>query len=591
MNSELDILQGKLRSEIQARRLVENSLEKKSLELFNLRQDLKGLQNNIQELKSQLGKAEQADQLFIENISDELRTPLNAILGMTEFLESSALNEEQADQLKVLKSSAEILNNLILDILDVAILDNEEYAISNEQFDIVSLMNSLEQSFTSKLDATDVTVQLELDSGFDKLLLGDPILLKQILTKLIRNAASSTKEGYIYLRARIIDRDREKISVRFEIEDTGLGLREEDLKHVFEKLHYSNERDDKILMGRHLVAVNKIVNLLGGEIHLSSRFGAGSKFTVVLNYEETTIPLGAVKDVLQDTIEKTGFSRPILIVEDNNLNQKYLSKLFEKWNYAYRIADNGIEAIELARAETFSIILMDIQMPRMNGFEVSKVIRKMGNINSTIPIIAMSSNAASKRKNLREETGISEFLMKPFTPNQIAMFLSKYGNLKEEPANESLETKQEDFILENSAFEQTEANIISEEVGLKSAAQEIPVLSIDRAFLRSTYSDDFDQALEAFEMFIDKMPEELGSLQKSERLSQVSTIANRIKPSFQAVGLAKFSNDLSIIEELAKNGQHEELNIKIDAFLNNANEALSTVEEHYLNMKNNNSLS
>lgn len=554
----------------------------------------KTLQHELEKAKIKAESAEKAERIFLANMSHEIRTPLNAIVGMSHLLESSSLNAEQADHLDVLQSSADILLNLISDILDIAKIDAGSMEIRNKKFDLVKLMNSIEKTFTVKLDSSPVSVQLELDTGLDRLLVGDPVLLNQILYNLVGNAEKFTNEGYIYIRARIIDRDNDRISIRFEVEDTGIGMEEDKLKFIFDQFRQIDGREEVSQKGTGLglAITKKIIDLLDGDIHVSSRLGTGSKFSIVLHFEETNIALRDAKQEIKKDYESIVLKNPILIVEDNKMNQKYISKLFEKWNYDYRMAENGLEAVELARRYPFSIIFMDLQMPKMNGYEATKAIRQLGNANSDIPIVALTASTLSSKRNEALDAGMSDFLAKPFNPDQILDVLDKYVNELVENTEQSEESATSDIHINETGF--VEEKMIKQDLFMaleKDQEKEVvpePTsgkIEIDEKYLEATYGNDKVYASEIFSIFLEKTPEELNNLKNSERLSQVVSIAHKIKPTFQMVGLAKFTNDLGMIEELASNSQHEELNQKIDIFLNEAQIALSLVEERFAKMQ------
>lgn len=595
MNSELDLLQAKLTNALEARKRADQNLEQKSLEIYNLKQDLTTLEKELAEAKASMEQHIKADVLFSKNINEEVKAPLNAILGMTHILEQSELTSQQSDQLSLIKSSAGILNTMLSDILDFSKRPSGRLEINNQKFDIGQFMDSIMDTFSMRLDGTPITMRIEQDSGFDKLLLGDHVLLRKIIMRLVKFAHRNTREGYIYLRTRIIDRDRDRISVRFEIEDTGIGIEKEKLKNLFDPYQTLYTHTGNRQKGVGLAYVKKIVQDLGGDIHVSSRLGTGTKFSVLLNLEETNETMRTAIPETAVAVGKYILQSPVLLIEDSQLHQQYMSKLFEYWGCAYVLAENSIQAIELARTKEFSIIFLDMHLSKLGGIETIRAIRKFGNINASIPIVAMSSVATNWSKEEGKEMGLTHLLTKPFHPSEVMHILSEIAEIS--PPDPKAHTEmthyeageQDEQLVNDESNEYLEESVQEVEI-LEEQTQSGMLIHLDKEYLREQYAAVPEEALENFENYLDNTPGLLYDMKYCERLSQVANISRKLIPSFQSVGLGSFTNELNMLVDLAQNSQHEELNEKIDSFLLHANEAVEIVKAHYQHMRNSNSI-
>ena len=590
MSSELDLLQTKIENAVQARKIAEQNLEQKSLEIYNLKQDLSELEETVEEERAKAIGYVKADLLFSKNINEEIRNPLNAILGMTQLLEESDLNDTQAEQLKLIKGSAEILNTMLTDTLDFSRSEPRSSEVSHIKFDVVQLMESILKTISMQLDGVPISVRLEMDSGFDKLLAGDSVILRNILLRIIKFSRRNTREGYIYLRTRIIDRDRERISVRFEIEDTGIGIEKEKLNTIFEPYQplYSNDVYSQEELG--LPYVKKLIEVLEGDIHVSSRMGTGTKFSILLNFEETQESMRVAIPQVIASNEDIVLSAPILLVEDSLLHQEYMANLFAYWGCNFVIAESCVKAIELARTKAFSIIFLDMHMPKMNGAEVSRAIRKFGNVNSSIPIIAMSSSTSGWILEEALELGIVHLLTKPFHPNKVHQILSEIAEVKTEVKEKNVEpSRLEEELIADNGGEQAKQEEILETKEIVVAPEARTSIKIDTEYLQQKY-ENADEAYDAFKTYLDKTPSLLNDIKYCERLSQVSKISQTLIPIFQDVGLGSFTNEFNMLIDLAQTNQYTDLNEKVDSLLENSEKAIEVVRTHYEHIKSSNSL-
>jgi PAS domain S-box-containing protein len=366
---------------------------------------------------------------FLANMSHEIRTPMNAILGLSELALHSKENN-QNDYLEKIHGASENLLTILNDILEFSKLDSTGIEIDSEYFNLSLLVNNLNNLFEETARQKNLTFELEVSPEVQRHLIGDALRLQQVLTNLLNNSIKFTQTGFVRLRISVSQQDDKPILLTFSIEDSGIGISQEQQKILFQPF---TQADTSITRrfggtGLGLVISQKFIRLMGGEISLESTLHQGSHFWFTLPFEISKkshstefLPVKQNKRATTEQLEEAAkllFNKRVLLVEDMPLNQQVASEFLRNAKLRVVVADNGKEALEILEFSTFDVILMDIQMPIMDGFEATKIIRDNPQW-ATIPIIAVSAGVTLNEQEKCQRAGMNDFLPKPINPLQM----------------------------------------------------------------------------------------------------------------------------------------------------------------------------
>jgi signal transduction histidine kinase/CheY-like chemotaxis protein/HPt (histidine-containing phosphotransfer) domain-containing protein len=377
----------------------------------------------------QLKEASRIKEQFVANISHEIRTPMNAILGFTGLLQKTALDKNQHEYVKSIRSSSENLLTIINDILDLSRIESGMMHIEILPFNIRELLHSLVTMLSVKAKSRNLYLDTEVEDSIPETLKGDAVRLTQILLNLISNALKFTHEGGVTIKLELARMREKVIFIRFIISDTGIGIDPQKQKSVFDRFQQAQTETTRRYggTGLGLAIVKQLVEIQNGSITLESEPGKGSAFRVELPYQvageaEKTraVPVLVLTEPLLKKIK-------ILVVEDNEMNQKLIHHLMEQWQIDFDMVSNGVEAVEaLRRMPTgYIIILMDIQMPEMDGYAATEKIRH--DLHLSIPIIAMTAHALAGEKERCISLGMDDYISKPLNEEQLYKLIIKYA--------------------------------------------------------------------------------------------------------------------------------------------------------------------
>lgn len=366
---------------------------------------------------------------FMANMSHEIRTPLNAILGFNHRLNKTPLNSEQQDYVKAVQSSGENLLTIVNDILDFSKIEAGMVRIEEIRFNLPGLLHSVTTMFFVQTKEKKVPLTLHISEKVPQLVLGDPTRLTQILINLISNALKFTKQGSVHV---LVDATyiKDTIVISFKVKDTGIGIPEEKISEIFDRFTQAKSDTSRIYggTGLGLSIVKKLVELQGGTILVESTKNLGTTFTFTIPYKiandiENEVNVPDEKIIKIDVEDKV----KVLVVEDNTLNQKLAGLMLKDLGIEFDICSNGKFAVEKLKTSKYNLILMDIQMPEMNGYETTEYIRD--SLKLTTPIIAMTAHALPGEREKCISFGMSDYISKPIKGPELQALITKYINI------------------------------------------------------------------------------------------------------------------------------------------------------------------
>jgi len=351
-------------------------------------------------------------QQFLSNMSHEIRTPMNSIVGFTNVILKTELNQKQKEYIDAIKKSGESLIILINDILDLAKVDAGKMSFHNNPFSIEETISDVFRLLEVKCQEKNLEFAKKHDSSIPKTVLGDAIRLRQIILNLTSNAIKFTPQGNVTISIRIVNEDATKITVEFAVSDTGIGIPENKLSHIFNNFEQASDEISKEYggTGLGLSIVKQLVELQGGTLFVNSKVGEGSTFGFIMDFSKTSETIPEETALILNTENKTQNIK-VLVAEDIALNQMLIKLILADFGFECEIAENGKIALEKLKETKYDIILMDLQMPEMNGFETTDYIRNMMHLN--IPIIALTADVTSIDIEKSKKAGMDDYISKP----------------------------------------------------------------------------------------------------------------------------------------------------------------------------------
>ncbi|SHG52633.1 PAS domain S-box-containing protein [Flavobacterium fluvii] len=355
--------------------------------------------------------AVKAKQQFLSNMSHEIRTPMNAIIGFTKVVLKTDLSVKQKEYLSAIKMSGDALIVLINDILDLAKVDAGKMTFEQVPFKLSASILAMLHIFETKIQEKNLELVTEYDSNIPKVLLGDPVRLHQIILNLVSNAIKFTTKGKITVSVLLLNEDEESATVEFAIADTGIGIDEGKIDTIFDDFQQATSGTSRLYggTGLGLAIVKQLVEPQGGTVSVKSKIKEGSTFSFVLRFLKTNVDAELETEIV--TLETQIRNIKVLVVEDMPLNQLLMKTLLDDFGFEREIAENGKIAIEKLQNESYDVVLMDLQMPVMNGFDATEYIRNT--MNSDIPIIALTADVTTVDLAKCKAVGMNDYIAKP----------------------------------------------------------------------------------------------------------------------------------------------------------------------------------
>jgi len=496
----------------------------------------------ISELETATAAAKQSAMIkeqFLANMSHEIRTPLNAIKGFSRLISQTTLNPEQKQYVTIINNSSDSLVYIVNDILDISKIEAGKLRIEVKDFELNKILQTVEYMFVNAATEKRLQYFQYIDSNIPLRLKGDPERLSQILINLINNGIKFTTEGYVKTIVTLQKEENNTVWIEFKLEDSGIGIPADKLDTIFQRFQQLRTNKENLTQGTGLglSIVKNLATLMGGYISVSSEYGKGSVFKVILPFEKVIFP-GAVNDEMMTLPVYTNkYEGNVLIVEDNKVNQLLLKNILSGFGIATEIVFNGQEALDIITQDKFDLVLLDIQMPVMDGYATIEALRKQKTI--TTPVVAMTAYATMGEREKCLLAGMNDYITKPVDFAQLIKILDFFLDTQKKSLRQKTfsETVPNDFLLQLAGGDKIIAQSILQEI-----KTEIP-----------------------------KTIQRLSNISKSKDFSQLRSICHHMVSTFSPMGnetivmrkinqigeidISSHNNKVMFVEELLKDLQ------------------------------------
>jgi signal transduction histidine kinase/CHASE3 domain sensor protein/FixJ family two-component response regulator len=457
---------------------------------------------------------------FLANMSHEIRTPMNAIIGFTDLLLRRHLGERELDYVRTIKSSGENLLRIINDVLDISKIESGMMSFEIHPLSIKEIFTSLQAMMLPKAHEKNLVLSFNFDPNLPNTVAGDPTRLTQVILNLVGNAIKFTSEGSIKVFANLLKFEDDIYWIEFTIQDTGIGISNEKLKSIFDRFTQAESHTNRHYggTGLGLSIAKQLVELQGGEISVESTPNQGSIFKFALPFQKAN-EIVEVNGETYTRIAVQGLKqKKILIVEDNPVNIKFIFALFEEYDLTADLAENGKIAVDMVKSKNYDLVLMDLEMPVMNGYEATNVIRH--ELKSTVPIIAMSAHAMAGEREKCLNAGMNSYVSKPIREE---VLFKEIFSIKIEPKSINLPPT-DSYNL------------------------------INLNFLIKAMRGKMDIVIETIDIFLKQIPDDLKILNQASKNGDfviLKQFAHRMKSSVSLMGIQKMELILKEIEFLS----------------------------------------
>jgi len=507
--------------------------------------------------------AVKAKQQFLSNMSHEIRTPMNAIIGFTKVLLKTDLTAKQKEYLSAIKMSGDALIVLINDILDLSKVDAGKMTFEKIAFKMKFSISAMLHLFETKIQEKNLKLIKIYDEQIPEVLVGDPVRLHQIILNLVSNAVKFTTVGNITVSVQLLSEDDEKVNIQFSVADTGIGIPEDKIDNIFDNFQQATSGTSRLYggTGLGLAIVKQLVEPQGGSIHVESELGKGSNFIFNLPFLKTNENPEDELEIMEIAEENKNIK--VLVAEDIPINQLLMKTLLDDFGFEREIASNGKIAIEKLKEKSYDVILMDLQMPEMNGFEATDYIRNT--MNSQIPIIALTADVTTMDLEKCKAVGMNDYIAKPLDER---LLYSKIVGLVKKPHLDEYTNNLDDFAV------------------IKSKCTDLGYLVHRTKSNPSLMMEMISAYLEQTPTLITTMKQSL----KNKDWDLLYASVHKMIPSFAIMGMnVDYENMAKKVQEYASTQKQTEIIPGLVSQLENiCSQACKELEEEYNTIKNTN---
>ena len=507
--------------------------------------------------------AVKAKQQFLSNMSHEIRTPMNAIIGFTKVLLKTEISLKQKEYLTAIKLSGDSLIVLINDILDLAKVDSGKMIFEQIPFKLASSISAMLHLFEAKIQEKNLVLIKDYDVKIPQVLLGDPLRLHQIIMNLVSNAVKFTSKGSITVRVQMLTDDEKEVKILFSVIDTGIGITLDKINKIFENFQQASSDTSRMYggTGLGLAIVKNLVEPQGGTLNVTSEPGEGSDFSFTLSFRKTNAEAALDSELIQ--LNKEIINISVLVVEDIALNQLLMKTILDDFGFDCEIASNGRIAVEKMHNKKYDIVLMDLQMPEMNGFEATEYIRNK--LHSDIPIIALTADVTTVDLAKCKLVGMDDYIAKPIDERVLYSKIIGLIKIKSEPR-----------------------------LDIESPDQNKRSKCIDLDYLKQRTKSNPALMMEIIAIYLEQTPTLLSAMKYSlmeKDWQSLYSAVHKMIPSFSIMGIsADFENIAKKIQEYSNTQQDTDgIPDLVSKIENICNQACEELEVEYNAIKDTNS--